>query len=157
MKILPNVLTAVFLVMFFAAAGSAQAVPKRSAAPANQAQPVVQALLSSPAYAELLLRRTELESDLESMLMEYTEDYPKIKETRYELALIQRSGVRLQNVKPSDAGKLTLALGKLMVRKAALETELWQLQNQYKDGHPEVKRAKKKVEIFDKAINEILG
>ncbi len=119
MKIFAKALTVVVLSVIFVAAAAAESSPKRSSTVSAAAQPENQILLSSPAYAELLLRRTELESDLESMLMEYTEDYPKIKETRYELALIQRSGLRLQNVKPSDAGKLTLALGKLMVKKEA--------------------------------------
>ncbi|HSK72937.1 MAG TPA: hypothetical protein VK892_14645, partial [Pyrinomonadaceae bacterium] len=43
-----------------------------------------QAVKSSPAYAELLLRRTELAAQVEDMQVDYTEDYPKLKESRYE-------------------------------------------------------------------------
>ena len=42
-----------------------------------------QAVKSSPAYAEILLRKTELESDVESLLISYTEDFPKIKENKF--------------------------------------------------------------------------
>jgi hypothetical protein len=134
------------------AAAQAKNTPQ---APASAAVPAH--VRSSPAYSEVLLRKTELESDLESMLIDYTEDYPKIRETRHELAGIQKAVERLSMVKAADAGKLTLGLGKIMVRQAAIETELWNLEGQYKDGHPEVKRAKKKLEIFDRAIGEVLN
>jgi len=116
-----------------------------------------QIVRSSPAYSEVLLRKTELEADIEALLTDYTEDFPKIQEDRYALTAIDAEMKKLQAVKPAEASKLTLALGKLMVRKVEVETELWRLQKQYKDDHPEVKRAKKKAEIFEKAITEILG
>jgi len=112
---------------------------------------------SSPAYSEVLLRKTELEADVESLLMDYTEDFPKIQEDKYALTVIGVEMSKLLAIKPGEASKLTLALGKLMVRKVEVETELWRLRKQYKDDHPEVKRAKKKAEIFERAVNEILG
>ena len=44
-----------------------------------------------------------------------------------------------------------------MVRKVEAEVDLWRLQQSYADGHPDVKRAKRRLEIFEKAIKEILG
>ena len=114
-------------------------------------------LRSSAAFAEVLLKRTEIEADLESLLVEYTEDYPKVKQERVELDLIVKESDRLLAIKAGDAAKLTAALGKLMVRKVELQGDLWSLQQQYGDGHPDVKRAKRKVEIFERAIKEILG
>jgi peptidoglycan hydrolase CwlO-like protein len=112
---------------------------------------------ASAAYAEVLLRRTEIEADLESMLVEYTEDYPKVKQERFELGLIGKESERLLAVKAGETSKLTAALGKLIVRKVELQGELWNLQQQLGDAHPDVKRAKRKVEIFESAIKEILG
>ena len=117
----------------------------------------MQFVRSSPAYAEVLLRKTELEADVEALLMDYTEDFPKIQEDKYALTVIDAEMSKLLAVKVGDATKLTLALGKLMVRKVEAETELWRLRKQYKDDHPEVKRAKKRAEIFEKAVSEILG
>ena len=119
--------------------------------------PAASAITSSPAYAEILLRKTELEADIESFLIEYTEDYPKLKESRYQAALLQKEMDRLLAIKPAEVSKLTLALGKLIVRKCELETELWNLLSLYKDGHPDVKRAKRKVEVYEQAIKQILG
>ena len=116
--------------------------------------PSSQAVKSSPAYAEILLRKTELESDVESLLISYTEDFPKIKESKFELSLMLKELQTL--LAQTDASKLSLALGKLMVRRAALSTDVWVLQTKYGDDHPEVKRAKRKVLSFDNAIKEIL-
>lgn len=112
---------------------------------------------SSPAFAEVLLRKTELQGEMESLLVEYTEEYPKIKEARFQLAAIQKDIDRLLAVKPADVSKLTQALGKLLLRKIELETDLWALRAKYDDEHPDVKRAKRKLEIFEAAIKEILG
>lgn len=114
-------------------------------------------MTASPAYAEILLRRTEQESELESLLVDYTEEYPRIKELRFSLSVIQKESERLNSVKAADSAKLTLALGRMVVRKVELETDLWKLLQTLADGHPDVKRAKRKVEIYEKAIKEILG
>ena len=111
---------------------------------------------SSPAYSEVLLRKTERESELEEFLIGYTEEFPKVKEIRFELDLLQKATAKIVAVNASEAGKLTLALGKLMVRKTEIETDLWNLRRQYEDDHPEVKRARRKIEIYEKAIKEIL-
>jgi peptidoglycan hydrolase CwlO-like protein len=113
-----------------------------------------QAVKSTAAYAELLLRRAELESDVESFLESYTEEYPKVKAAKYELDLTKKDLARLQT--QTDTNKLTVSLGKLLVRKNELETELWMLQDKFGKDHPEVKRAQRKVLSFQNAIKEIL-
>jgi uncharacterized small protein (DUF1192 family) len=123
----------------------------------NPIPPVnLQSVKTSPAYAEVLLRKTELLSDVESLLVEYTEAYPKVAELRQEISLLQRELDRLAAANAPDASRLSAALGKLMVRKCELDTDLWALQKQFNDQHPDVKRAKRKSEIFEGAINDIL-
>ena len=121
------------------------------------AKPSANPAASSPAYAELLLIRTELLSQLESLILEYTEEFPKVKEIRYVLSLFDRDFATLGNVKPSDTAKLTIALGKLMARRIEVETDLWNLRRNYKDEHPDVKRARRRVEIFENAIGQVLN
>lgn len=120
----------------------------KSSSPSNQA------IKSSSAYAEILLRKTELDSEVESLLESYTEDFPKLKESRYELGLIQKDLDKI--LAQTDVSKLTLALGKMLVRRATLNTNLWALQTKYGAEHPEVKRAKRKVLSFDNAVKEIM-
>ena len=141
-----------FSVMFLTLAGFGQTAADAKA----DATTLPQSTTSSQAYAELLLKRTELQADLEALLLEYTEEYPRVKEIRYLLTLFDRETARLAKVKAADASKLSLALGRLMTRKIELEADVWKLQTSYKDEHPEVKRAKKRVEIFENAIAQIL-
>ncbi len=126
---------------------SAQTAPSKAA---NEVR-------SSPAYAELLLKRTEVQAQLEMLAVEYTDEHPKVAEGRYALEMIDRERARLFAVKPADAGKLSLGLGRLMVRKAELEVDLWTLRKSMQEAHPDVKRAKRRVEIYETAIREILG
>lgn len=111
---------------------------------------------SSPAYAEVLLRKTELQSELEAVLPDYTEANPKVIDLRAELASINKALDRIYAVKPTETGKLTLALGKLIIKQAALETDVGRLMRSYNKDHPEVKRARRKLEIFETAVNDIL-
>ena len=114
------------------------------------------ALRSTAAYSEVLLKETELKAEVESLAGEYTDEHPKLKESRFALGAVQKEKARLLTTHPAEAEKLTLSLGKIMVRKVDAEVELWRLQQSLADNHPDVKRAKKKVEVFEAAIKEIL-
>lgn len=145
------------LVFLAAAVVIPQTVFAHVKAPAKAQTAAERAMYASPAYAEVLLRRTELESELEALTLEYTEEFPKVKEIRQALIFLKRESDRLAAVKPAESSKLTLALGKMIVRKVELETDVWNLLKGYKEDHPDVRRAQKKVEIYEAAIKEILG
>ena len=145
----PFIVALIVFLSALAAAGQAKVKPTIT--------PDLSHITSSPAYAEVALRKAELESELESLLSDYTEEFPRVKELKQELGFLRRETLRLSQVKASDAGRLTTALGKLILRKTEIEVGLWKLREAYADEHPEVRRAKKKVEIFEKAIKEILG
>jgi uncharacterized protein involved in exopolysaccharide biosynthesis len=143
--------------MFTAAFSFAQkpaATPKPSPSPAVVD---LQPIRSSPAYAELLLHKAELDSTLESLLVDYTEQYPKVKEIRLELVFLKAEMDRLLATAPSEAGRLSQALGRMMLRKVEIETALDALRAQYKDDHPEVRKLRRKLEIFEASIKEVLG
>lgn len=111
---------------------------------------------SSAAYAEVILRRTELEADLEAVRADYTDANPKMIDLRFELAALDKALEKIYAVKPTETGKLSLALGKMLVKRASLETEVSRLLRSYTNDHAEVKRARRRVEIFDAAVKEIL-
>lgn len=129
--------------------------PKPSATPARSSDPGP--IKSSPAYAEVLLRKTELEADLLSFADDYTDQNPKVIDARFELATLSKDIDRLFAVRPDDVQKLTLALGKLIVRRAEVETELNRLLRTYKPDHPQAQRALKKAELYRDALKDILG
>jgi len=133
-------------IMAFAPAAVAVAQSSENAGP----------IRSSPAYSEVLLRKTELLADLEALSADYTEANPKIIDLRVELASLDKSLEKVFGVKPSETDKLTLALGKLIVKKAALESDFSRISRSYNKDHPEAKRARRRVEIFENAIKEVL-
>ena len=114
-------------------------------------------ITSSPAYAETLLRKTELTAQIESLLVEFTDEYPKVAELRLELELLKVEMDRLLAVKSADSGKLSLALGKLILGKVGHAAALKRLQATLQDNHPNVRREKRQVEIYEAAIKEILN
>lgn len=148
-----SILTVVIL-LFYSSFCYSQTANKKVAGTSSPA--INQAAKYSPAYAEVLLLKTEIESQLEEFSADFTDDFPKLKEARFQLDLIQKEIGKILAVSSGEASKLSVALGKLIVGKIALETNLWNLKNQYKDDYPEVQRAKRKVEVYEKAIREIL-
>jgi hypothetical protein len=111
---------------------------------------------SSPAYAELLLRTTEVRAELESIAPDYSETSSRLADLRSELQILGKATIRLSAVRAAESPKLTTALGMLLVRKAAIDTELARLLRSYKDGHPDVRRARRRSDIFEAAIKEVL-
>lgn len=129
---------------------AAQAPSKSAPVASNGAQ-------ATPAYAEILLKSTAVEAELEGVLLDYTEDFPRVKELKYEHGLLEKEKGRMKAMKPDQVPKLSLALGKLIIQRIELETDLWKLRENYREEHPDVRRAKRKLEIFEKAIAEILS
>lgn len=138
------------LVLFSSLFVQAQNKPVVKPTPTTNAQ----AAKSSPAYSEVLFQKTELAAELETLLLDFTDDYPKVKDLRFEIGVLQKDLDKL--LASADASRLTQALGKLMVRKAELAADVFKLQRQYSDDHQDIKRAKRKVEVFEQAIKEIL-
>ncbi|MEZ5307386.1 MAG: hypothetical protein R2684_09600 [Pyrinomonadaceae bacterium] len=149
-----NTLVVFFVILIATVTASAQLRTRTSEK--STPPPISAEIRATPAFAEILLRRTELESTLEEMLVTYTDEFPRVISTRYELGLINAELTNFGKMKSTDAPKLTLALGKLLVKRAELATNYWVLANKYNDQHPDSKKAKKKLEIYDRAISEIL-
>jgi hypothetical protein len=152
-KIFLSILPLIFACSIFC---DAQKISERTLIKPDLSKSTSQIIKSTPAFAELLLRRTGREAELEEFLLDYTDEFPKVKELRFELELLQKQMDKVSAVAASDAPKLSLALGKLLVRKTELEVDFWNLLKQYNADHPEVKRAKRKIEVYEKAVKEIL-
>jgi len=116
----------------------------------------ISSIKSSPAYAEILLRKSELLADIDAFGADYTEASAKMLDLRAELASLDKSLEKVFAVRPSETGRLTQALGKLIVKKAVLDADLASLSRKYSKEHPEVKRGQRRVDRFDSAIAEIL-
>lgn len=128
-----------------------------SVSAAAQAKPYANSQArQSAAFAEVLLRKTELLSEAEALAADYTESNPKMIDLRYEVAGLEKYLTKLLSTPSADAPKLTDALGKLIVKRMELDTELNRLSRTLNAEHPDRMRLKKRVDVFDAAIKEIL-
>lgn len=144
--------TVVILILILACAASVFAQKQTT----QKTSADLQTIKNTPAYAEVLLKKVALEAEIEDLLVSYTEDFPKIKELRFKLDLTNKALEKILAVKPSDASKLSEALGKLIVQKIEYEAELAGLRKEYSDDYADVKRTRRKVEVYQKAIDDIL-
>ena len=143
------------LILALAAGVSAQKSKPVAETQVSSAEPAH--LLSSAAYAEVALRYVEVSAEIEAMLGDYTENHPSVAKARIVWAALTADNLRMRAVKPEEAGKLTAALGKTIVRKAELLAEYKALERQYPADNPEVRRAKKRYEYFAAVVDGILG
>src|SRR5688572_14642216 len=116
MKHLPLLIS--FFVLLLFASSSVEAQTNRKP---RGVEPTSAASSSTAAFAEIALKRAEFEADLESLLGDYTDDFPKVKELRFALSKIAVESDRLKAMKAADLDRATSALGKLMVRKVESE------------------------------------
>ena len=111
---------------------------------------------TSPAYAELIMKRTEVAADLEVLLPDYTEESPEVKEKRLNLQILDAALKRLETVTLEQYLALTPAVGKMLARKLEAEAELKILSEIYTDEHPAVKKSKIRFKVFDAELKRLL-
>jgi hypothetical protein len=111
---------------------------------------------ATAAFAEVLLRKTELAAEIEAFAADHTDESPKMLDLRYEIAGLERYLAKMLALAPTDTSRLTISLGKLIVKRMSLDAELSRLSRTLNSAHPDFKRAQKRVAVFDAAIKEIL-
>lgn len=111
---------------------------------------------STAAYAELVNRKVEVEAEYKELLVDYTEEHPKVKVKRVELASLNLEMEKISSMDAAMIPKLTVSYGKLLIRKIELEREVNELLLKFSEEHPSVIKAKEKVAVLDKEIQKIL-
>ena len=111
---------------------------------------------SSAAYGELVLRKVEVEAEYKEMLVDYTEEHPKLKIKKAEIDNLNLEMEKIAAMDISFAPKLTATVGKLVLKKIDLQTEVNKLLLQYAEDHDLVKRAKQKVAVIEEEIQKVL-
>ena len=112
-------------------------------------------LTSSGAYSEIALRLAELRADMESMRDDYTDQHPKVLENKWTQASLEEDLKTLAQIRETDAGRLTLSLGKMVVRRAELFAEMKAVELQYGEQHQNTKRARKRLDAFSAVLDGI--
>jgi hypothetical protein len=111
---------------------------------------------TTPAYAELIMKRTEIAADLDVLLPDYTEESPEVREKRLNLQILDSALKRLENVTLEQYLALTPAVGRMLARKLEAEAELKILSDIYTDEHPSVKKSKIRYKVFEAELKRLL-
>src|SRR6267143_3097867 len=72
---------------------------------------------STPAYAMLILRKVEVQAKLDSLLEQYTSDWPRAKPLQFELDALKVEMKKMTEVAEPSVAKLTSAYGTLILRR----------------------------------------
>jgi hypothetical protein len=123
---------------------------------AQQVQPEKPKVQSTAAYAEVLANRVEADADLKALMLDYSEEAPQVKAKKLERDLLQRQIRWLEVLPDTSQGKMTAALGRLLVRKAQVEATMKTLGETYAEQHPLVKKARAKFDVYNSEIEKLL-
>lgn len=108
------------------------------------------------AFAEVFAQKVETEAELKILSVEMTDDAPQITEKKMQHDFLQREIEWLENLPTTMQSKMTLALGKMIVRKIQAEVDEKMLTKNYADEHPLVKKARARLVIYKNEIDKLL-
>lgn len=149
-----------FILMFIVAPNvQAQQTPRSSSnvVKTGKTPPVTNsALKSSAAYGELIAAQAEAKVDLKILLFDYKEAAPQVVAKQKLIESYKTEIAKLEAMPATIAPKLTLALGRLLVKKIEAEAELNDLIEEYAEEHPSVKKARVRFQVFTEETNKLL-
>jgi beta-lactamase regulating signal transducer with metallopeptidase domain len=129
-----------------------------SRALASQAQAALQAndARLSQAYAELILRKAELEAKLSQLRESQTGTSPDVVMAREKLEALSREMDRMAAIKAEQLQRLSTAYGQLIWRKAMLEAEIRSLLRRVTSEHPDVQFKRAELEALKRELDKLL-
>ncbi|MBC7798437.1 MAG: hypothetical protein H7Z37_16330 [Pyrinomonadaceae bacterium] len=149
-----------FILMFFAALNvQAQQNPRSSSNVVKTGKTSANsnsALKSSAAYGEIIAALAEAKVDLKILLFDYKEAAPQVVAKRQLIESYQTEIGKLEAMPTTIAPKLTLALGRLLVKKIEAGAELNELTKEYAEEYPSVKKARIRLQVFTEETDKLL-
>jgi len=76
---------------------------------------------TTPAYSLLVLRKVKVQAELETLVAEYSSDWPAAKKLQFELDALKGEMKKLAEIDETQIPKLTNGYGTLLLRRASLE------------------------------------
>ena len=110
----------------------------------------------SDAYSLLIQRKVTLQAKLESMVREYSSDWPPAKGLQFELDALKTEMRKMSEVDQSRTSKLTSGYGGLVLRKVSLTGEIQLLLQEQSSEWPVTKDKQRELELLDREIQELM-
>jgi hypothetical protein len=107
---------------------------------------------TTEAYSLLIQRKVKVQAELESLLSEYTSDWPKAKRLQFELDTLKTEMKKMSEVVKPEVLKLTSGFGSLILRKVSLATDIHMLAEEQGVDWPLLKDKQRELELLEKEI-----
>lgn len=114
------------------------------------------AVQTTAAFAEVYTQKVEAEIDLKILLFDFTETSSQVIAKTQERDLLDRQLRWLEALPSGSHRKLTLTLGKMLVRKALAEAGVKNLSKSVAEEHQSMKKAKTRLEMYNSEIQKLL-
>lgn len=111
---------------------------------------------TTPAYSMLIQRKVKVQAGLESLLEQYSSDWPKAKTLQFELDALKIEMKKMVEVTEEKVAKLTSGYGTLILRRVSLDSEIQTLLLEEGSDWPGVKEKQRELELLDKEIQKIM-
>ena len=111
---------------------------------------------TTPAYARLVLRKATVESEVVELSATVTSEHPSLEAKRFELRAIGLEMDKMRMFEASRVGKLSAAVGDLIVSKVALQVELNDLRARLTRQHPDVTKKIDELAALEREIEKLL-
>ncbi len=111
---------------------------------------------TSEAYSLLIQRKAKLQAHLETLLAEYSSEWPPAKRLQFEFDTLRDEMKKMAAVDESKVSKLTAGYGGLILRKVSLSGELQALLLEESAEWPPAKEKQRELELLDKEIQTLM-
>ena len=111
---------------------------------------------TTSAYGMLILRKLEVETELEKVLSEYTSEHPSAKIKQFELDVLNSEMAKMAETAQSNLVKLTSGYGTLILQKVKLVSEMQALLLEYTSEHPNVKLKEVELNLLEHEIAKLM-
>ena len=112
---------------------------------------------TTQAYSMLIERRVKVQAHLETLLSDYTSDWPPTKKLQAELDAIKIEMKKMSELDQPLIPKLTSGMGALILRKTVLISEIKELLEEESSEWPPLKEKQRELELLDKQIQKVLS
>ena len=112
---------------------------------------------TTQAYSVLVERRVKVQAQLETMLAEYSSEWPPARQLQAELDALKVEMKKMGEMDQPMMPKLTSGIGSLILRKTVLISEIKMLLEEQSSEWPPLKEKQRELELLNKQIEKILS
>jgi hypothetical protein len=110
---------------------------------------------TTPAYSMLIERRVRVQAHLETLLSEYTSDWPATRKLQAEFDALKLEMKKMSEMDQLMIPKLTNGYGMLILRKTALVGDIQSLLQAEGSEWPPLKEKQRELQLLDTQIQKL--